>query len=411
MLGLCAAVVSAQQRPRPIQPRHPLTLEEALRLAEERNPQLQAAQAGVQGSQAAITTARAYRNPDINVGGFGGQRALMATTPPGAIAGFVVSQPVEPRSLRRARISAAEQGRESSDYGLAEARLVVRGHVKQAFYETLRRKSELDLTWGNLRLIEDLRQRIAAQVNAGEAARLELTRADAEVAGARIQVQSAELRLAGALAALQAAIGVSGATDWDPQGAVDEPVVLTSLEDLRGRVLARHPGIAQAEALRRRSGELLNLERAAVKPTPTFWADVFRQPDAAQYRAGVSFSVPVWDRRAGPIGEAVAAERQAVALAELRRIEVSAALDRAYRQYEIAGQQMQMFEAGTLKSAEAAVEAAEAAFRFGERGVLEVLDAQRVLRAARQDFLNAQYDRQAALIELEQLGAVSLRRP
>jgi len=411
VLGLCAAVVNAQQRPRPVHPRHPLTLEEALQLAEERNPQLQAAQAGVQGSQAAITTARAYRNPEINVGGFGGQRALLATTPAGAISGFVVSQPLEPRSLRRARIHAAEQGRESSDYGLAEARLAVRGHVKRAFYEALRRKSELDLTWGNLSLIEDLRQRIAAQVDAGEAARLELTRADAEVAGARIQVQSVELRLAGTLAALQAAIGVSGAGDWDPQGTVDEPVVLTSLEDLRGRVLARHPGIAQAEALRRQAGELLNLERAAAKPTPTLWADVFRQPDAAQYRAGVSFAVPLWDRRAGPIGEAVAAERQAAALAELRRIEVSAALDRAYRQYEIAGQQMQMFEAGTLKSAEAAVQAAEAAFRFGERGVLEVLDAQRVLRAARQDFLNAQYDRQAALIELEQLGAVSPRRP
>jgi cobalt-zinc-cadmium efflux system outer membrane protein len=52
------------------------------------------------------------------------------------------------------------------------------------------------------------------------------------------------------------------------------------------------------------------------------------------------------------------------------------------------------------------VEGAQAAFKFGERSILEVLDAQRVLRAARMDYLNARYDRQQALIDLEQLRAI-----
>ena len=67
---------------------------------------------------------------------------------------------------------------------------------------------------------------------------------------------------------------------------------------------------------------------------------------------------------------------------------------------------MQIAEAGTLRQAEAAVEAAQAAFKFGERGIIEVLDAQRVLRAARFDYISAQFDRQQALIELEQLRAL-----
>ena len=46
---------------------------------------------------------------------------------------------------------------------------------------------------------------------------------------------------------------------------------------------------------------------------------------------------------------------------------------------------------------------AEAAYRFGERGILEVLDAQRVLRAVRQDLLLARYELQSALIELDVL--------
>ena len=44
------------------------------------------------------------------------------------------------------------------------------------------------------------------------------------------------------------------------------------------------------------------------------------------------------------------------------------------------------------------------------RGILEVLDAQRLLRSVRLDYLNAQFDRQAALVDLDELRGVDLRR-
>jgi cobalt-zinc-cadmium efflux system outer membrane protein len=47
---------------------------------------------------------------------------------------------------------------------------------------------------------------------------------------------------------------------------------------------------------------------------------------------------------------------------------------------------------------------AEAAYRFGERGILDVLDAQRVLRSIRADLLDARYQLQAARIQLEYLA-------
>ncbi|MBS0465774.1 MAG: TolC family protein, partial [Proteobacteria bacterium] len=46
----------------------------------------------------------------------------------------------------------------------------------------------------------------------------------------------------------------------------------------------------------------------------------------------------------------------------------------------------------------------EAAYRFGERGILDVLDAQRVLRSVRADLLQARYELQAARIELDFLA-------
>jgi cobalt-zinc-cadmium efflux system outer membrane protein len=398
----------AAERIDPIEPRKPLTLEEALDLADEYNPRLKAATASIEGAQAGILTARAYINPDVTIGGFGGQRAIQNSTIPGGIQGFSFNQPLELPSVRKTRIHTAELGRESSRFALAETRLGVRASVKQAFYEALRRKGEMDLAQGNLQLLEDLQRRIGVQVNVGEAARLELVRADAEVSTACIQLQSSRLRLTSALSVLHAAIGAPLDRQIDPQGVLDAAVLLPSLDVLRKEVLARHPAVALAENETRRANARLDLERALVKPQPTVWADMFRQPDAAQYRIGVTLPIPLWNKREGPIAEAVAAEHQASAVADLRRLEIRSALESAYGQYEVASQQVAMFESGTLRQAEAAVQAAEAAFRFGERGIIEVLDAQRVLRGARLDYLNAQFDREAALIDLEQLGVVDL---
>ena len=43
------------------------------------------------------------------------------------------------------------------------------------------------------------------------------------------------------------------------------------------------------------------------------------------------------------------------------------------------------------------------AARFGERGILDVLDAQRVLRGVRADLIQARYQLQEARIKLDQL--------
>jgi cobalt-zinc-cadmium efflux system outer membrane protein len=46
---------------------------------------------------------------------------------------------------------------------------------------------------------------------------------------------------------------------------------------------------------------------------------------------------------------------------------------------------------------------AQAAYRFGERGILDVLDAQRVLRGVRADLIQARFQLQEARIKLDQL--------
>ena len=75
----------------------------------------------------------------------------------------------------------------------------------------------------------------------------------------------------------------------------------------------------------------------------------------------------------------------------------------ALKSLEMAQARVRSLDQGALRVAEAAVRVAEAAWRFGERGILDVLDAQRVLRALRADLIQARFEAQAALIEIERL--------
>jgi cobalt-zinc-cadmium efflux system outer membrane protein len=386
-------------------PMQRLTLEEALHLAELYNPRLKVAGAQREGALAGITTARAYPNPEFKFMA-GQQSAFLNSAITGAYQDYAVNQPIELPSVRNSRIEAAQLGSSASVLSLDEARLAVRAGVKQAFYGVLRRRDELGLTQENLRLIEELRRRIQVQVQVGEAARLELIRAESEVATARVLVNSARLRTVAAIAALEATLGVPLAGGFEAQGTLEQPPVLPPVETLETEMLGKHPAIAQAQMLVRRSEVLLQNEKAQRIPRPAIEGEIERMPDSYVSRIGVVVPLPFWNRREGNIAQAVAAVREAQAVASQRRVDLTASLEVAYEQYQVTGQQIASFQQGVLVEAEAAVRAAEAAYRFGERGILDVLDAQRVLRSVRTDFLNAQYDRQAALIELERLRAV-----
>jgi cobalt-zinc-cadmium efflux system outer membrane protein len=75
----------------------------------------------------------------------------------------------------------------------------------------------------------------------------------------------------------------------------------------------------------------------------------------------------------------------------------------------IADRQIKVFETGLLRQAEKALQVAESAYRLGARGILDYLDAQRTYRSVRNDYINARFDRENALIDLERLNAEGLK--
>ena len=74
----------------------------------------------------------------------------------------------------------------------------------------------------------------------------------------------------------------------------------------------------------------------------------------------------------------------------------------------IAKNQLNSFENGLLVQAEAVLKVAESAYKYGERGILEYLDAQRTYRLVKKDYLTARFDYVAAMLEVERLLGTNL---
>ncbi len=389
-------------------PGQPLTVEDVVAMATTNSPRLRGAAAGLTRSTAAVQTARSYTNPSMEVYG-GRQYSRPIATPgvPGLLQHYAAYQTIEIPYERRARRAVAEAAIVSGRFGQQGLQLDVVANAKNAFYNVLRRREEVGHAQENLQLVEDLRRRVQVEVNVGEKGRLELTRAEAETARARFAVRSAQLELANGIALLRVAIAAPADASLDPQGTLEARLTLAPLPELRERVYATHPSLKQGEADINTAKATLKHDQALRIPRPIAFAEFENQPDLRYWRAGVTVPVPLWDRRRGQIAESKALISQSGAVLNQRRLELTSSLERAYEQYQLADQQVTSLESGELRAAESAVDAARAAYRFGERGIVEVLDAQRTLQAVRGDLVDAQFARQAARVDLEELGAVT----
>lgn len=373
-------------------------------LARQGNRALLANEERVAAARHAVAAASAYPNPEIEL--LSGQaRALSPTGTPGNVRSLSLTQPIDLPWRRTARIGLAEAGLGSVVAGARafEAEQVAR--VRLRYFELLRRESELQNAREDAQLTEGVRSRIALRVETGEAPRFELIKADAEALNAQKAAQASAFRVEQARLLLRQAVGGALPREFTLSGRLRDVPDVAPLHQLRQRLSEASPELARARTEVVRSERQLALERAQRMPSLSLRATRDDDPDVRASKLGVVVTIPLWDRRTANINEAerqLAAARHAL---EGEAYTLEQALEAACTQYEIARTQVAALESGIVHQAESALRVAEAAYKFGERGFIEVLDAQRVYRLARSELTAARYELAAAWVEIERLLA------
>ena len=392
---LCTSLCHAE-------PAYELSQLEALTIESSRS--LLAARDQVTAARYAVDSAGAFPNPELEYLS-GNTRARSPGGNPGDARSATLTQPIDLPWRRSARIGVAEAGLESASAGsrMFEADLLAR--LRARYFEVLRREAELSNAREDAALMEKVRSKIALRVETGESPRFELIKADAESLNAQKTAQAAGFRLEQSRSLLRQAVGGGLPAEFKLTSRLRDVPALAPLDTVRKEIAESSPDLARGRAEMVRAQRQLDLERAQRLPSLALKASMDEDPDFRASKIGVVVSIPIWDRRSGPVGEAAAQLSRARNELEAQQYSLSQGLEVAYQQYEIAQTQVVALESGIVRQAESALKVAEAAYRFGERGFLEVLDAQRVFRAARTELIAARYELAAAWVEIERLRA------
>lgn len=380
-----------------------MNLEQLTRLVLEHNPELQAALQARQTAVAGVTSAGALPNPRFEVNG-GHNSARLPSANPGQVQTWAVSQLVENPALRNARQDAARAGVRGSAEQAEITRQALIAQVQLRAYEALLRQAEADSASESLALLEQVRERVRLRVDSGEAPRYEIIKADAEIINARQRQQSAALQAEQALLSLNRLAAGRLPERWRLQASLDDAPTLPGLSELRAQADERNPELRALQAELERAQARLAEARASRWPGLELRYSQTRDPEIRQNQLGVSVQIPLLDTRSGPRAEAESELLRLQGRLDGRRAELGQQVLLAWKSLELARGRTEALSQGAVREAEAALRVAQAAYRYGERGILDVLDAQRVLRSVRADLLDARYQQQVARIELELLA-------
>jgi cobalt-zinc-cadmium efflux system outer membrane protein len=396
VLGMGATLAVAQ-------PEFDLPQLEAMALSSSRS--VMAAREQISAARYAVDSAGAFPNPELEyLGGTSRSRGVGGNT--GDARSVTLTQPLDLPWRRSARIGAAEAGLEATTAAVRAFEADTLARLRLRYFEVLRRDVELSNTRDDLSAMEGVRSRIALRVETGEAPRFELIKADAELLNVQKTAQAAGFRGEQARSQLRQSVGGALPADFALRGRLRDVPDLPPLDGLRKQLAVTSPDLARARAEMVRAQHQLDLERRQRWPNVALKAGMDEDPDTRANKFGVVVSIPLWDRRSGPVGEASAQLSRARHELAAQEFSLAQQLEIAVQQYEIAQTQVVALESGILKQAEAAVKVVEAAYRFGERGFLDVLDARRVFRAARAELIAARYELASAWVEIERLRAI-----
>lgn len=366
------------------------------------NPQLRAAQSARDAARYGTKAAQALPNPRLDWNQ-GRNTARIAGVTPGSVQSWSISQPIDNPFARKARIDAASATELENTHLIGQTRNELVSQARLRIYQGLLHQAKATAATEDVQLLEQVRERVRLRVESGEAARYEIIKADAEIITARERLQTARLMVEQSKIQLSQMAAGQLPGQWKLLGDLRDVQELLDLNQLQQLVTRNNPELSLLQAEVSKAQALLRGAESSRWPGLELRYSQSQDPEFRQGQWGVGVQIPLLDTRSGPIAQASAELERARIRLEGRQAELKQEILLTWKSLEMARLRIEALSQGSVREAEAALRVAQAAYRFGERGILDVLDAQRVLRSVRADLIEARYQLQEARVLLDRL--------
>ena len=379
------------------EPPAPLTLAAALQLAEAGNPTLSAARHELAAQGGALQQAQALPNPELQTVVEDTRRATRSTT-------VQLNQLIELGGKRGARAAVALRGQDLAQAALATQAADTRAAVTTAFVDVLAAQEGLRLADSAQALAARASEITARRVAAGKASPVEATRAKVLEASVRLEGNLARGNLTQARQRLAALWGAGTPRFTHAEGRLDMLPPLPSPAELAARLDAS-PGVRQARSHLAQRQAMLDVEQRRATPDVTVSIGMKRSEELGRNQAiiGLALPLPLFDRNAGNKLDALRRSDKASDELAAARIAVQTDVAAAIERLATARLDVESLRQDILPGAQSAYDAASKGFEFGKFAFLDVLDAQRTLLQAKNQYLRALTEAQHAAADIERL--------
>jgi cobalt-zinc-cadmium efflux system outer membrane protein len=394
--------------PSALAPTNSLTLEAALRLALDRNPDLRSAGARTDAAAARAYQAKLWTNPELELNsedwplsdsrGFPDSKRTIGV-------GQTVPFPGKKKLDRQVGV----WGTRLSEAEFSLRRLELIRDVKIAFYQALAAERLADVGRELMRVAESSADTARKRVAAGAAADQEQLRAEIPLEQTKIELMNFERELAEARQSLALLLGRPEFADARLAGGLAESGNLRLLQTGPEAWLGRHPSVVAVKTSRSRAEA--ELRRARLEPYPDVRVSVsggrIGETSESIIQFGVSVPLPIIDRAKGKRQEAQANVRVAEADEAAIEQRLLAEWGAASQRYRTSIQQVAAFRERILPKADEAMRLVRTGFEEGKFGFMDFLDIQRTTGEARLAYNRKVLELNVAQAQLEALAAGS----
>jgi cobalt-zinc-cadmium efflux system outer membrane protein len=390
VVSLFVCQVQAQDAALPTdgEPNGIVSLGDVLALTLVRNPELSAYSYETRAREAQALQSGIVPNPELGVRTeeFGGTGETSGFD--GAETTIEVSQLIELADKRAKRTHAARLDKELADWDYKAKHLDVFTEAAKAFIEVLAAQERAALAEQLNTLAAEVKYTVGQRVSAGKESPLEETKADVSVAIRRIELDKSKRDLDIARTKLAAFWGSSTPMFAGLKGDIFEITPHGTFEEFSAQA-ANNPDIARWKSELNQKRAVVALEKSKAVPDVTVAAGAkyLTGPDDTAFVVGVSIPLPIFDRNQGTISAARAQLYKTRELARQANVAIQTQLVDAYKSMLSAYEQTVSLKEKIIPASQQVFDATQEGYRYGKFGYLDLLDAQRTLFEAKQQYL------------------------
>ena len=429
-LAVCMfASLASQQSEQPLV----LTMDDAVRIALQRNRTVKQAQEALAAARAAVAKARAAGRftlalqgklnsheptASFNVPLPTGQSIKVDLIPKVSWqAGVVLTQPLYRGGQLYYQRLLAELGVEASQWQQRQQQWDVIRQARELFLTVLQASEMEKVAAENVSRAAKHLQDARARVEAGAAPGFDVIRAEAEVANANDGLVAAHAAVEQALAALKTLLAIPVTRPVRLESPAHEKTELPDVAQAIQVALKNRPEVNAAETAVRLARAQVGMARTSRRPSIDLYAS-YQHTSVAGFAGhhwgwdvGVQLKQLVFDH-----GLSRAAEKEASANARkaeevARQVQEAVALEvyQAWIDLKAAAEKIVAAEKG-VRQAEEAMRIADLRYQEGVAPAVEVTDARAALIAARANLVNARFEYEKAKVKLEHAVGVPLEK-